>query len=61
MKKINKFLICFLITSVMNISANQTNHIQTIYLGSGCFWGEKGYESLEGKLMQNLDMLMVME
>ena len=49
MKKINKFLICFLITSVMNISANQTNHIQTIYLGSGCFWGaEKGYESLEG-------------
>ena len=49
MKKINKFLICFLITSVMNISANQTNHIQTIYLGSGCFWGaEKGYESIEG-------------
>ena len=49
MKKINKFLICFLITSVMNISANQTNHVQTIYLGSGCFWGaEKGYESLEG-------------
>ena len=49
MKKINKFLICFLITSVVNISANQTNHIQTIYLGSGCFWGaEKGYESLEG-------------
>ncbi len=29
--------------------ANQTNHIQTIYLGSGCFWGaEKGYESLNG-------------
>jgi len=28
--------------------ANQTNHIETIYLGSGCFWGaEKGYEALE--------------
>ena len=31
------------------INANQTNHIQTIYLGSGCFWGaEKGYEALDG-------------
>tara|TARA_B100000524_G_scaffold182879_1_gene94266 strand:- start:7538 stop:8794 length:1257 start_codon:yes stop_codon:yes gene_type:complete len=49
MKKTNKFLICFLIASVINISANQTNHIQTIYLGSGCFWGaEKGYESIKG-------------
>ena len=29
--------------------SNQTNHIQTIYLGSGCFWGaEKGYEALDG-------------
>ena len=49
MKKINKFLVCFLISFITNIFANQTNHIQTIYLGSGCFWGaEKGYESLEG-------------
>ena len=31
------------------VYANKTNHIQTIYLGSGCFWGaEKGYESLDG-------------
>tara|TARA_B100001063_G_scaffold167086_1_gene156042 strand:+ start:1256 stop:2512 length:1257 start_codon:yes stop_codon:yes gene_type:complete len=49
MKKIDKFLLCFLISFITNIYANQTNHIQTIYLGSGCFWGaEKGYESLEG-------------
>ena len=49
MKKINKILVCFLISFITNIYANQTNHIQTIYLGSGCFWGaEKGYESLEG-------------
>ncbi len=31
------------------VYANKTNHIQTIHLGSGCFWGaEKGYESLDG-------------
>jgi peptide methionine sulfoxide reductase msrA/msrB len=31
------------------LNANETNHIETIYLGSGCFWGaEKGYESLNG-------------
>ena len=31
------------------VYANKTNHIQTIHLGSGCFWGaEKGYEALEG-------------
>ena len=50
--KINKksfayFLIAFL--AAPSICGNQTNHIQTIYLGSGCFWGaEKGYEALEG-------------
>ena len=28
---------------------NSTNHIQSIVLGSGCFWGaEKGYEALPG-------------
>ncbi len=47
----NKFLVSafiFLFTSPIVI-ANQTNHIQTIYLGSGCFWGaEKGYEALDG-------------
>ena len=31
------------------VYANKTNHIQTIHLGAGCFWGaEKGYESLDG-------------
>ena len=31
------------------VHANKTDHIQTIHLGSGCFWGaEKGYESLDG-------------
>ena len=49
MMKANKFLIYFLIIFVSNIFANQTSHVQTIYLGSGCFWGaEKGYEALEG-------------
>ena len=49
MMKANKFLIYFLIIFVSNIFANQTSHLQTIYLGSGCFWGaEKGYEALEG-------------
>ena len=28
---------------------NHTSHLETIVLGSGCFWGaEKGYEALEG-------------
>ena len=28
---------------------NSTNHIQSIVLGSGCFWGaEKGYEEIPG-------------
>jgi len=47
----NKFLVSTLIFlfSAQIINANQTNHIQTIYLGSGCFWGaEKGYEALDG-------------
>jgi len=41
----------FLLTLFANsfVYADRTNHIQTIYLGSGCFWGaEKGYESLDG-------------
>ena len=47
----NKFLVSALIFlfSVPIVNGNQTNHIQTIYLGSGCFWGaEKGYEALDG-------------
>ena len=36
--------------------SNQTNHIQTIYLGSGCFWGaEKGYEALDGVINAGLE------
>ena len=47
----NKFLVSTLIFLFVGpiVNANQTNHIQTIYLGSGCFWGaEKGYEALDG-------------
>ena len=46
----NKILINIIILFfAINTYPNQTNHIQTIYLGSGCFWGaEKGYESIKG-------------
>ena len=47
----NKFFINILIVlfAIPSVYANKTNHIQTIYLGSGCFWGaEKGYEAMEG-------------
>ena len=46
----NKILINIVILFfAINAYPNQTNHIQTIYLGSGCFWGaEKGYESIKG-------------
>ena len=48
MNKIKSFLFTLLFLPFI-LGANQTNHIQTIYLGSGCFWGaEKGYEALEG-------------
>ena len=41
------FLLALFVNSF--VYADRTNHIQTIYLGSGCFWGaEKGYESLDG-------------
>ena len=46
--KIFKYFLIALFV-IPNISANKTSHIQTIYLGSGCFWGaEKGYELIEG-------------
>ena len=51
MKKKTKRLIYFLsiIFVIPNLLSNKTEHIETIYLGSGCFWGaEKGYESLDG-------------
>ena len=47
----NKFLVSALIFlfSAPIINANQTNHIQTIYLGSGCFWGaERLFWTLKG-------------
>ena len=48
MNKIKSFLFTLLFLPFI-LGANQTNHIQTIYLGSGCFWGaEKGYEALDG-------------
>ena len=46
-----KFLNYFLLIlfSIPSIEASKTSHIETIYLGSGCFWGaEKGYESIDG-------------
>ena len=51
MNKKTKKLIYFLsiIFVIPNLFSNKTEHIETIYLGSGCFWGaEKGYESLDG-------------
>ena len=42
------FFLIFLFANSF-VHANKTDHIQTIHLGSGCFWGaEKGYESLDG-------------
>ena len=47
--KITNSLLLFFIFISPNLEANKTTHIDTIYLGSGCFWGaEKGYESLDG-------------
>ena len=51
MKKKTKRLIYFLsiIFVIPNLLSNKTEHIETIYLGSGWFWcAEKGYESLDG-------------
>ena len=49
-KNMNKLIACFLMTiSVGLFAENKTSHLETIVLGSGCFWGaEKGYESLVG-------------
>ena len=55
MNTLHKFLtlyicLCFIGFNVSAEDKNQsTNHIQSIVLGSGCFWGaEKGYEALPG-------------
>mgnify|MGYP005702816437 FL=1 len=42
------------------VHANKTDHIQTIHLGSGCFWGaEKGYESLDGVIDAVLSLIHI--
>ena len=44
------------------VYANKTNHIQTIHLGSGCFWGaEKDMNPWMELLMQFQVMQMGME
>ena len=46
--KILNYLILVLLT-IPYLDASKTSHVETIYLGSGCFWGaEKGYELMDG-------------
>ncbi len=46
--KILNYLILVLLTTPY-LDASKTSHVETIYLGSGCFWGaEKGYELMDG-------------
>ena len=46
-KILNCLILVLLITPYL--SASKTSHVETIYLGSGCFWGaEKGYELMDG-------------
>ena len=46
-KILNYLILVLLITPY--VSASKTSHVETIYLGSGCFWGaEKGYELMDG-------------
>ena len=46
-KILNYLILVLLITP--SIGASKTSHVETIYLGSGCFWGaEKGYELMDG-------------
>ena len=45
-KILNYLKLVLLITPY--VGASKTSHVETIYLGSGCFWGaEKGYELLD--------------
>jgi|TARA_B110000881_G_C18605125_1_gene539028 peptide methionine sulfoxide reductase msrA/msrB len=40
---------CSINFNVFAVEESSTNHIESIVLGSGCFWGaEKGYEALPG-------------
>ena len=46
-KILNCLILVLLITPY--VGASKTSHVETIYLGSGCFWGaEKGYELMDG-------------
>ncbi len=46
--KILNYLLLVLF-SIPYLDASKTFHVETIYLGSGCFWGaEKGYELMDG-------------
>ncbi len=46
-KILNYLILVLLITPY--VGASKTSHVETIYLGSGCFWGaEKGYELMDG-------------
>ena len=46
-KILNYLILSLLITPYLG--ASKTSHVETIYLGSGCFWGaEKGYELMDG-------------
>ena len=48
MKKILLSLL-FIICLYVDSDENSTSHLESIVLGSGCFWGaEKGYEALNG-------------
>ena len=49
MKKFIRFLLFFGICFNLDSDENHSSHLDTIVLGSGCFWGaEKGYEALNG-------------
>ena len=49
MKRFFIFLPIMALCLSIHSNENHTSHLETIVLGSGCFWGaEKGYEALEG-------------
>ena len=52
MKKISNYFLIPLISFSLFLNSEEsslTSHLESIVLGSGCFWGaEKGYESIKG-------------
>lgn len=52
MKKISNYFLIPLISFSFFLNSEEsilTSHLESIVLGSGCFWGaEKGYESIKG-------------